>query len=338
MSLISVIVPVYKAEKHLELCVDSICAQTFRDMDIILVDDGSPDRCGEICDACARRDPRVRVFHTENQGHYLARNFAIGKAREMGSRYVGFVDADDWIESDMYETLIRIAEAHDADIVECGYFWEHPADAWVRRLPDRVMDATGALCALFKNELDDYLWDKLWKITCFNTLLFPEQGRSYQDAATTYRFFAAAGTVVSTSRVLVHYRQVRDSIVHTPGVGLVNQWLANIAKYRYAESRMRGSVGEDDYRQMMRCQVRNCAVAVSENWAYWHSFSREDQARYAGLLGEMHRFSREHFPLFGDKGWPRFTRIIGFLSHFKNRLSLYLAYQVAKRRKRNKGL
>ena len=294
---------------------------------------------GKYATAMRRGIPVVRVFHTENQGHYLARNFAIRKAREKGSKYIGFVDADDWIDSDMYETLVRIAEKENADIVECGYYWQHPVKSWSKRLPDRVMNSTEALCALFKNELDDYLWDKLWKITCFETdpFCYPER-RSHQDAATVYKLFAAADKIVSTSAVIYHYQQIRESIVHTPGIGLLNQWYANIEKYEYAREHLKGKVDEAEYGQVMSRQVRNCAVAVAENWGYWHGFSWEDQRKYERVIADMHAFSQKHFPLLGRKNWPRFVRIMAFFSHFKNALSFYLAYQVARRRGRDKKL
>ncbi|MBO7397990.1 MAG: glycosyltransferase family 2 protein, partial [Clostridia bacterium] len=97
--MISVIVPVYKTEEYLNQCVESILNQTYKDLEILLIDDGSPDRCGELCDDFAERDNRIRVFHTENRGVAAARNFGI---REAKGEYIGFVDSDDWIEPDMY--------------------------------------------------------------------------------------------------------------------------------------------------------------------------------------------------------------------------------------------
>ena len=333
--LICVIVPIYMAEKFLPKCIDSICGQTYKDIEIILVDDGSPDRCGEICDSYAAKDSRIHVLHTENQGHYLARNLAIQKARELGSKYIGFVDADDWIENDMFETMLQIAEKNNADIVECGYYWDYPVDPGIRRRADRVMNSTEALSALLKNELDDYLWDKLWRITCFDTILFPE-GRSFKDAATTYKLFAAADKIVSSSKVLYHYQQVRGSIVHTYGIGRINQWLSNIEKYNFAKTYMKGKVDEADFERIMSRQVRNCAIAIAENWGSWYGFSKEDQLKYAAVLDEMHSFSLKHFPLFGYKEWPKFTRTICFFCHFKNKASLFCAYQLSIHRRKHK--
>ncbi|WP_227166600.1 glycosyltransferase, partial [Enterococcus faecium] len=113
MCEISIIVPVYKVEKYLRKCVDSILAQTFTDFEVILVDDGSPDNSGKICDEYAEKDNRVRVIHKENGGLSSARNAGIDVAR---GKYLGFVDSDDYIDEDMYEILYENLKIHDADI------------------------------------------------------------------------------------------------------------------------------------------------------------------------------------------------------------------------------
>ena len=116
---ISVIVPVYNVERFLPECIESICAQTYRNLEIILVDDGSPDRCGAICDEYAAKDARVRVIHKDNTGQADSRNIAIGMAK---APLIGFVDSDDWIDPDMYETLYRTMVENDADISMCGHY------------------------------------------------------------------------------------------------------------------------------------------------------------------------------------------------------------------------
>ena len=112
--LISVIVPVYKVEEYLARCVDSILGQTYRNLEILLVDDGSPDRCGVMCDEYASRDSRIRVIHKENGGLSSARNAAIDVAR---GEYIGFVDSDDWIEPETYEALLDMALTEQVKLV-----------------------------------------------------------------------------------------------------------------------------------------------------------------------------------------------------------------------------
>lgn len=124
MPELSIIVPIYKVEKYLPKCIESILNQSFIDFELILVDDGSPDYCGLICDEYAGKDSRVKVIHQNNQGVSAARNAALDVA---AGRYLGFVDADDWIEKDMYQTMLQTAFASRADVVICGiqYFTEN---------------------------------------------------------------------------------------------------------------------------------------------------------------------------------------------------------------------
>lgn len=116
---ISVIVAAYRVEQYLHKCIDSILAQTFKNIEVILVDDGSPDRSGDICDEYAQKDNRVKVIHKQNGGQSTARNAALDVS--VGD-YVGFVDGDDWIEQEMYEKLLEMLKAEDADIVQCGWY------------------------------------------------------------------------------------------------------------------------------------------------------------------------------------------------------------------------
>lgn len=115
--MISVIVPVYKVEKYLDQCVASIVSQSFSDLEIILVDDGSPDNCPAMCDAWAKRDSRIRVIHKENGGLSDARN--AGMAAAKGS-FIGFVDSDDIIPPEMYQVLFSLLKQDDSDIAACG--------------------------------------------------------------------------------------------------------------------------------------------------------------------------------------------------------------------------
>lgn len=114
---ISIIVPVYKAEPYLKKCIDSILNQTFKDFELILVDDGSPDRCGEICDEYALKDSRIKIIHKENGGQSSARNVGLDIAQ---GEYIGFVDSDDWIEPDMYKKLFKVLKNDNVDMAICN--------------------------------------------------------------------------------------------------------------------------------------------------------------------------------------------------------------------------
>ena len=115
--LISVIVAIYRVEQWLPRCIDSILAQTHRNIELILVDDGSPDNCGKLCDDYAKKDARIRVIHKENGGQSTARNAALDIAQ---GDFIGFIDGDDWIAPTMYEVLLSHLKAFSVDIVQCG--------------------------------------------------------------------------------------------------------------------------------------------------------------------------------------------------------------------------
>lgn len=117
MTLISVIIPVYKAEKYIERCICSILRQTFQNIEVILVDDGSPDKSGEICDMWALKDKRIKVIHQKNAGAGAARNAGLRVAK---GEYIGFVDSDDWIEPQMYEVMYNAIEKYSADVGMCN--------------------------------------------------------------------------------------------------------------------------------------------------------------------------------------------------------------------------
>ena len=128
---ISVIVPVYKVESYLEQCISSIIKQTYKNLEIILVNDGSPDNCGKLCDIYAKKDSRIKVIHKKNGGLSDARNVALDIAT---GDYIGFVDSDDWININMYEVLINEAKNEDADIVECKFYSAYPAFVYGRTI------------------------------------------------------------------------------------------------------------------------------------------------------------------------------------------------------------
>lgn len=119
MPKISIIVPIYNVEEYIHRCIDSILAQTFTDFELILVDDGSPDRCGEMCDEYAKKDSRIKVIHKENGGLSDARNAGLEIAQ---GDFIGFVDSDDYIESDMYEILLEACEENNSKIAMCGRY------------------------------------------------------------------------------------------------------------------------------------------------------------------------------------------------------------------------
>lgn len=148
MPELSIIVPVYKVEKYLPRCIDSILAQTFGDFELILIDDGSPDGCGRICDEYAKKDKRIVVIHQKNMGVSAARNAGLDIAR---GRYIGFVDSDDWIEPQMYEVMMDAIRENGADMAVCGVRYADEDGKFTRadRLSESVYSRDGLLEDVF---------------------------------------------------------------------------------------------------------------------------------------------------------------------------------------------
>lgn len=195
---ISIIVPVYKVEKYIHKCIDSILNQTFKDFEIILVDDGSPDNCGKICDEYAQKDDRVVVIHKENCGVSSARNAGLDIAR---GEYIGFVDSDDYIEDDMYENLYNCSVLNNADISIIG----------VKEINELGM----VLYEYIPNKINfseilkrAHAWNKLFKRKLFfeNNLFFIEN-KYYEDLELISKLFIKANKVCNVDEKCYIYLQ-----------------------------------------------------------------------------------------------------------------------------------
>jgi glycosyltransferase involved in cell wall biosynthesis len=216
--MISVIVPVYRVEKYIRLCVESILGQTYPDFELILVDDGSPDSCGAICDEYAAKDTRVRVIHKENGGLSDARNAGLDIAR---GEYITFVDSDDYIAPNMLELLLNKLERYGADISVCGYRMVFEDSSETDELPEEDKDfcMTGpeALKPLLEGapHMPVASWGKLYRAELFADIRFPV-GRLHEDTFTTYRLVYKCGKVVCSGLRLYFYLQRVDSIMGRP--------------------------------------------------------------------------------------------------------------------------
>lgn len=192
MTKISVIVPVYKVEPYLRRCVDSILAQTYRDFELILVDDGSPDNCGKICDEYARQDSRVVVIHQENAGLSAARNAGLDwMEKNSGSQWVSFIDSDDWVAPTYLEKLMGDAISADVAVSICGYIRVSGAE-------ERLKADTSGECHVMTPEefwikgweQSNVAWCKLYSRRIFQGVRYPI-GRINEDAFVTYRVLFA---------------------------------------------------------------------------------------------------------------------------------------------------
>lgn len=203
--LISVIVPVYNVELYLEKCVQSICRQTYKNLEIILVDDGSTDKSGQMCDEFALKDSRIVVYHQKNTGQAGARNYAISIAK---GDFIGFVDSDDWIADDMYEVLLTSLQNNDADISVCGRF--SVRGEAIKESPrfhldnETVMDNREAINRFLTYQaMDSSLWDKLYKKELFDGVKLP-LGYISEDVPVVYMLLARAKKIVHCAKPLYY--------------------------------------------------------------------------------------------------------------------------------------
>lgn len=215
---ISVIVPVYNVERCIGKCIESIRGQTYQELEIILVDDGSTDSSGRICDQYAEKDARIKVLHKQNEGLSDARNSGL---EICAGKYVGFIDGDDWIAEDMYEFLYNTLNEHQADVAVCGHFMESDEDGVYGAEGDdgevRVYNTREAVKAVVEDRLiHSYAWDKLYKRETFEGIRYPS-GRYVQDIFTTYRVFMNAERVVCANVAKYYYYQRKNSIQRTRG-------------------------------------------------------------------------------------------------------------------------
>ena len=209
---ISIIIPVYNSEKYLNACLDSVLAQTFKDFELILVDDGSPDGCGRICDEYADKDDRVRVCHIENSGSSAARNYGIDRAK---GKYLGFIDSDDRIDEDMYEILYNNLIKEDADISMCGLFDEY-GDEIVKVFDKpvyKVMDSEESILTVMEAKLTSVTpVNKLYKKELFEGIRYPVGEDSGEDASIIVELLLRCKKTVLTTEQKYHYIHREGSI------------------------------------------------------------------------------------------------------------------------------
>lgn len=215
--LISVIVPIYNVEKFIRKCVDSIIGQTYKNLEIFLVDDGSPDKCGAICEEYAQKDRRIKVIHKENGGLSSARNAALDVAT---GDYVMFVDSDDWVEPDFCKEAIEMILREGVSMASFGYnnvHFEKKSDSYKKyeRYTDnpKVVDSSMAIRNIILQDdvIFNYAWNKIYDIRLFEQVRYPI-GKTYEDQAVTYILINKAKRIYVSNKILYNYIRRDDSI------------------------------------------------------------------------------------------------------------------------------
>lgn len=214
MEVISVIVPVYKVEKYLDRCVDSLVNQVYKNLEIILVDDGSPDNCPMMCDAWAQKDNRIKVIHKENGGLSDARNAGLEIAN---GQFIAFVDSDDWIDFDLFHTLLTALNKSNSDIACCKIVkvMEDGQKSQVGNFLGEyeVYDTESAMHELIiDRDIQQVVWNKLYKRKVLGNIKF-EKGKYNEDEFWTYQVVGNANQVVVVDYPGYYYLQRNSSIM-----------------------------------------------------------------------------------------------------------------------------
>ncbi len=226
---LSVIIPVYRTEKYLRKCLSSVLTQSYENLEIIIVDDGSDDNCPKICDEFAKEDERVTVIHKSNGGLSSARNSGLEKAT---GEFITFVDSDDYIESDMYSYML--SERGECDIVCCSHFTEK--DGEKAKVPSfekkTVLDTNSAVKEILQDgKIKNYVWNKIFKKELFDGVTFPE-GMAFEDIPVTPVLFTKAKSVCVLPEGKYNYLIRSDGISKTESIAnLCDRFRAHLMRY-----------------------------------------------------------------------------------------------------------
>lgn len=253
--LISVLVPIYKIDRYLGICIESLLNQTYKNLEIILVDDGSPDRCPEICDLYASKDERIKVIHKENGGLVSARKAALMAAK--GS-YIGYVDGDDWVGPGFYHSLYSSIKESDADIAIAGFSRDLfsstknilnaiSSGVYEGESLDAIKKKMIADGAFYRHGITTYLWNKLFKREVIEKYQMEMDNRITigEDAATVYPAIMASKKIVITDNCAYHYRQREDSMLKT-ATNHNNEYLKVMYLHDYMKQSLKGWSEEYD--------------------------------------------------------------------------------------------
>lgn len=327
--LISVIIPIYNIERFVTCCVDSVLNQTYRNLEIILVDDGSTDKSGKICDEYSMKDSRIKVIHKENGGLSSARNAALDIMKGV---YVFCIDGDDCVRRDLIEILYNEAVKYDADIVTSFYekigeddlsldLDETRSDEYIKYVCN---DEQALERLLYQRGTTTSAWGKLYRANLFNGTRYPE-GCICEDLPVTYRLFSKSKRIIITNTKGYYYRQRLGSILHS-----------NFSKERFEAlefAREETSFIEKNYPEIRKAAYNREfmeAVFILESMPkYMITMKNEYVCEAWGSI-----ISKRHSVLFGMQSILQY-RVIAFASLFGLK-TLYLVLKIKARLAANK--
>lgn len=275
--LLSVIIPIYNVEKYLRRCIDSVIKQTYNNLEIILVDDGSPDNSGSICDEYARKDQRIKVIHQENAGLSGARNSGISVAN---GDFITFVDSDDWIDKDMYSQMLQYQRNNDLDIICADTYLVKFSKTEFRPLfeSDLVFKGRDALNLILIGKIDNAAWNKIYRTSIFGDIRYPSR-RIYEDVATTYKVFAKASKIGYLKKPFYYYFLKNPNSLIATSFNVKSRYDAFVGykeRYEYAKANCEQNVVGVCYRFMIK-------HALSTLTAMYGSGSKFEAFKYQNI-------------------------------------------------------
>ena len=296
MPRLSVIVPVYNVEAYLPVCIDSILRQSMGDLELILINDGSPDDCGAICDVYARRDDRVKVIHQSNHGVSYARNAGL---RLAAGDYIGFVDPDDLIGPDMYETMIRAAEDNGAEIAICGFSYCSEEGGPVRQepVPAGIFPQRELILSIYgmPNPFHGSMCNKIFSRRILEGLTFDETVAIGEDWLLLYECYERSDKAAAVADCFYTVRLRADSATRKRTARLYMKKLETYHRlFRYAAGKDR-EIQKRATEKILDTYLSNKAAIISDDY---------DKKSLARLNREMRRIAVSSF-LRGNLPWKR---------------------------------
>ncbi len=283
--MISVIVPVYNVEQYLTQCLESVLKQTYGDLEILLIDDGSTDRSGSICDAYQAKDGRIKVFHTDNHGLSAARNIGLDHA---SGEYILLLDSDDWIDEKTVQILAEYAVEHDADVVSCAYYceWKNRCNLEEKIDYPIILEGKQIMRAHIQESYLGYVpWNKLYVKKLFSDIRYPAV-RSHEDVLITHRLLASAEKVVCIPDALLHYRMRANTISRIYSMdSMIAYWAVHDERYNALSKA---------YPEYQDALVEECFRAINRMCRWYASFSKTERARGEAVMQEMQDFAKQH--------------------------------------------
>lgn len=271
-SMVSVIVPVYNVQQYLPQCVESILAQTYQRLEIILVDDGSTDGSGRVCDELAQRDNRIQVIHKPNGGLSDARNAG---TKVCNGTFVFYLDSDDYLEQDAIMALVSIQSESHAEVVIGNYFYTYSDREDIAQPETGTIQKNNrkeAISLLMQGKLQTFAWGKLIRADIAKRHPFPV-GKLFEDHFWTHLVFQDCETVVYSSKPMVHYRQRGNSISYTfnlKRLDIIEGWRERIVFL------------QQEYPDMVDAYLHRCAEdTVSLAWLV---LTRMEKNKWQGFL------------------------------------------------------